>query len=126
MPNIFDQFDAASAVASAPSAGENAFDRFEKPDDTDKAKPTSPEPEKNFLQRAEDAVQTVNDLRKGIEQGLTFGFADEILAGALTPFEAARSYFTGKDEGMGFGERLYAAYSRLIEKERGGLKEAQE
>lgn len=56
----------------------------------------------------------------GIQQGMTFGFGDEIMAGLMTPFELGRQY---KKEGtLDVGK----AYSTRLDKERAELKQAEE
>src|SRR5690606_16864033 len=46
--------------------------------------------------------------RSGAMQGMTFGFGDEILAGAMTPIEAGIDAFQGKpfDLGRSYGQEL--------------------
>ncbi len=46
----------------------------------------------------------------GIQQGMTLGFGDEIMAGMLTPVEMLKRSITGEDAGKGFGDRLSGAY----------------
>jgi hypothetical protein len=62
----------------------------------------------------------------GIRQGVTFGFGDELMAGALTPIELARRAYTGEDAGKGMGERLSSAYGGALARERADLRTAQE
>lgn len=55
---------------------------------------------------------------RGVEQGLTFGFGDELMAGAMAPVEAV----VGGLQGKGFG--LGDAYNRNLERERAMLQQA--
>ncbi|MCA1298040.1 hypothetical protein [Stappia indica] len=57
---------------------------------------------------------------RGVEQGLTFGFGDELMAGAMAPVEAV----VGGLQGKGFG--LGDAYNRNLERERAMLQQARE
>lgn len=62
--------------------------------------------------------QGVQDITAGMQQGLTLGFGDELMAGALTPFEMIRGQLAGQPVGMG------DAYERLLAQERGQLQQA--
>jgi hypothetical protein len=57
---------------------------------------------------------------RGVEQGLTLGFGDELMAGAMAPVEAV----VGGIQGKGFG--LGDAYNRNLERERAMLRDARE
>lgn len=56
----------------------------------------------------------------GMSQGLTFGFGDELMAGALAPVEAV----VGGIQGKGFS--LSDAYNRNLERERAMISQARE
>jgi hypothetical protein len=56
-------------------------------------------------------------------QGATFGLADEISSGILTPVEMVKAAITGEDSGKGFMDRASAAYTRLVEQDRKGMKD---
>lgn len=72
------------------------------------------------------ALEAFRDTAPAIGQGVTLGFADEILSGMLTPFEMARGVVRGIDDGKGIGERVSDSYSRALEFNRGLDKQAQE
>ncbi|MFG1389088.1 hypothetical protein [Xanthobacter versatilis] len=57
---------------------------------------------------------------RGLVQGLTFGFGDELMAGALTPIEMGVRAIKGQDWSPG------VAYDAALQRERAGLKAAQE
>lgn len=73
-------------------------------------------------QRAEQQVG-LNDPRNNagygaqpaLMQSFTLGAADNVLAGAMTPIEMAKGYFSGEDEGKGFTDRVNDAYNRTAE-----------
>lgn len=56
-------------------------------------------------------------------QGATFGLADEISSGILTPVEMLKAAITGEDSGKGLMDRASAAYTRLVEQDRKGMKD---
>lgn len=62
----------------------------------------------------------------GMRQGLTLGFGDELMAGALTPIEAIKGAITGEDAGKGFLDRAGDAYNRALTRERADLQTARE
>lgn len=57
---------------------------------------------------------------QGIVQGITLGFGDEIMAGMLMPVEMGVRAYQGKDWSPG------ASYDAALQRERAGLKAAQE
>lgn len=61
----------------------------------------------------------------GIQQGMTLGFGDELMAGALSPIEALKGAITGEDADKGFGQRMADAYGRALDRERGTLHQAE-
>ncbi|MBA1156935.1 hypothetical protein [Microvirga mediterraneensis] len=61
----------------------------------------------------------------GIQQGVTLGFGDEIMAGAMVPAELIKGAITGEDSGKGL-DRISDAYSRNLARERGKLEAARE
>ena len=75
---------------------------------------------------APPGYQTAHDLTNALGQGLTFGFGDEIMGGALTPIELGIGTFNGEDANKGIGDRISDAYSRAVGKVRGELKAGQE
>ena len=62
----------------------------------------------------------------GIQQGLTFGFGDEIMAGMMTPVEAIKGAITGEDDGKALLDRVGDAYERNLTRERGKIAAARE
>lgn len=65
-------------------------------------------------------------LQRGMMQGATFGLADEITAGLMTPIEMGVRAFRGDDAGSGFGERVSNAYGAVLDDQRGQLSAARE
>lgn len=62
---------------------------------------------------------------RGIAQGATLGFSDEILAGVAAPFRAAARAIVGKDDGQGVLDRLGAAFNLELENQRNLLDASQ-
>lgn len=63
--------------------------------------------------------QTINDATKGVEQGITLGFGDELFAGLMTPVEMAAQGIRGDDVSMS------RAYDTNLGRERKSLKQAE-
>lgn len=64
-------------------------------------------------------------MNTGLLQGMTLGFGDELMAGALSPIEAIKGAVTGEDADKGFGQRMSDAYGRALDRERGVLHKAE-
>ncbi|MBF9234683.1 hypothetical protein [Microvirga alba] len=77
-------------------------------------------------QQARRTMGALGAGQEGILQGLTFGFGDELMAGAMTPIEAIKGAITGQDAGKDIGQRFSDAYTRKLEQERGKLDVARE
>lgn len=74
-----------------------------------------PQPEQPRQTPAPTALSSANE---GVLRGLTFGFGDEIMAGALTPIEMAVRAAQGQDWSPG------ASYNAALDRERGIQNEA--
>lgn len=85
--------------------------------------PAVPDPWSDFRPKEKPAAARPSALaasNQGIVQGLTLGFGDELMAGLMTPIEMGVRAYQGKDWGPG------ASYDAALERERAGLKAAQE
>lgn len=65
-------------------------------------------------------------LQRGIAQGATFQFADELMAGAMTPIEMGVRAFRGDDEGAGILDRVRNAYGAVLDDQRAMDREAEQ
>ncbi|WP_279483207.1 hypothetical protein [Aureimonas sp. SK2] len=69
---------------------------------------------------------TLDALQQGIMQGVTLGFADEIVGGMMTPVELAIGAIGGEDEGKDILTRIADSYGRGVATQRDALDTARE
>jgi hypothetical protein len=106
MPGLFDDImsEGAPAPSSAPAAKKGGlFDDI----------------------MAKPEVGALEAGKLGIQQGITLGFGDELMAGLMVPAEVIKGAITGEDSGKGF-DRISDAYGRNLARERGKLEAARE
>lgn len=128
----------AEAPASAPSLGDIYRQSYSDMDPTEFVKKYHQKfygdmPFEDFAKRAGVKIDTpaappppkersfregLGDFNRQVLQNVTFGLADEIASGIMTPLEMAKGAITGEDKGKGFFERIPAAYGRLVEADR--------
>lgn len=70
--------------------------------------------------QAERRPTALEASNRGLVQGMTMGFGDELMAGMLTPIEMGVRAYQGKDWGVG------PSYDAALQRERGALQAARE